>query len=524
LPEAVAYAGIANLPPQAGVIGLAVGLICYGALGSSRFALVAATSSSAAVLAASIHSLQPSDALQALVLSAGLVMIAGACFVVAGCLRLGHIANFISKPVLRGFVFGLSIVIAVKQFAVMIAIQPHHTGVIPVLIDLVGNWRDWNVVGLVVGGATLALVCTLTLAPKIPGPLIAICAGIAATPMFDLQAHGVALVGTMHLSLESVSFPELASDDWRRLSELAVALMLVLFAESYGSIRTLALRHGDQVSLNRDLVALGVANLLSGLLRGTPVGAGYSATSANEAAGARSKISGLVAATTVIVLVALFLPQIAAIPQPVLAAIVIYAIRHSLGFAALRPYVVWKRDRFVVVVAVLAVILLGVLDGLLAAIATSLIMMLRKLAQPRLSELGRLGSGHDFVKMTSVPGVQRVPGILILRPEAPLFFANAEHVFAAALVRLDSDTAAHTLVLSLEETPDLDGTSIEALRDFDAQIRQRGRRLLLARIKEGVQDALSRASLADLQTQRSRGFSVDDVVSEAITSSSQKRS
>jgi MFS superfamily sulfate permease-like transporter len=406
----------------------------------------------------------------------------------------------------------------------MIAIHPHHAGVIPILVELAEKWREWNLAGLVVGAATLVLVSALTLAPKIPGPLIAICAGIGATSFFDLPAHGVSLVGTMHLSLEAVSLPVLSLDEWLRLSELGVALTLVLFAESYSSIRTLALRYGDRVSMNRDLITLGVANVLSGLFRGTPVGAGFSATCANEAAGARSKLSGLVAAITVIVLVALFLPQIAAIPEPVLAAIVIYAIRHSLSFAALRPYVVWKRDRFVAAVAVVAVILLGVLDGLLAAIATSLIMMLRELAQAPLSELGRWGGGHDFVKITSSSSVQRVPGILILRPEAPLFFANAEHIFAGALARLDNDAAVHTLILSLEETPDLDGTSIEALRDFDLQIRQRGRRLLLARIKEGVQDALSRASMAELQTQYSNGLSVDDVVAEAIASNSRKPS
>jgi MFS superfamily sulfate permease-like transporter len=207
--------------------------------------------------------------------------------------------------------------------------------------------------------------------------------------------------------------------------------------------------------------------------------------------------------------------MIAAIPEPVLAAIVIYAIRHSLSFEALRPYVRWRRDRIVAAVAVLAVIVLGVLDGLLVAIATSLVMMLRELSRAKLSELGRFENGHDFVKLTSAPSVRTVPGVLVLRPEAQLFFANAEHIFSAALAKLDASVGIHTVVLSLEETPDLDGTSIEALHDFGTQIRQRGPRLLLARLKEDVQDALRRASMTDLAPSSS-ALSVDDAVSEAI--------
>ncbi len=210
--------------------------------------------------------------------------------------------------------------------------------------------------------------------------------------------------------------------------ELAAALLLILYAESYSSIRGFALKHGDKVNPNRDLPVLGLANAISGLLHGMPVGAGYSGTSANEAAGARSRLAGLVAAATVLLMVWLLLRWIERIPEPVLAAIVIHAVSKSLRLSTFTPYLRWHRDRLVALAAVLAVLSLGILNGLLFAIAFSLAMLLRQLATPRLSVLGRLADGHDFVDIEQHPEAMQPPAMLIVRPEEPLFFVNAEAV------------------------------------------------------------------------------------------------
>jgi sulfate permease, SulP family len=276
-------------------------------------------------------------------------------------------------------------------------------------------------------------------------------------------------------------------------------MLLLLFAESYSSIRTLALKHGDAVSPNRDLAALGLANLLSGLLQGTPVGAGYSASSANEAAGAASRLAGVIAAVTVTVLMASVLPLVALTPEPVLAAVVVHALAHALSLDGFRPYFGWRRDRLVVVAAALAVLVFGVLDGLLAAIAISLAATLRTLSYPVVNELGRLGNSPDFLSMASHAEVRRVTGLLVLRPEAALFFANIEGVLAAVRRRVDA-ASPRSLVLSLEETPDLDGTSVEALQDFVGELSARGVRVMLARVSTGRplgEDALECGSVDD---------------------------
>ncbi len=510
LPEAVAYSGVASLPPQAGVIALIAGLVCYGLIGRSRFAVVSATSSSAAVLAAATFALVGGDAAQRTAIASILVVATGAAFLFAGSLRLGAMSNLIARPVLRGYAFGLAIVIAVKQWPHLVEMHAQSTSFFPLLLELLRGVGEWKTASLACGLVALAALFALEPFRRLPGALIVIVASIAASPW--LVAHGVALTGTIRLELAWPTFVLPTDAEWLPLIEFALALMFVLYAESYSSIRTYALKHDDEVQPNRDLVALGVANVVSGLLQGTPVGAGYSATSANESAGAQSRLAGLTAAAVVLLLVLLFLPFIERIPVPVLAAIVIHAVSHSLRIGVFHSYFLWQRDRLVALAAVAAVMWFGILDGLLAAIAFSVVMLLRTLASPRLVELGRVGV-HDYVNLTRFPQAVRVPGMLVLRPEEPLFFANAEPLFVQARQIVGRHESAKLVVLSLEESPDLDSTAIESLQEFCAWLSARGMTLRVARLKDLARDALVRANLALLPADSALDYSsVDDAV------------
>jgi MFS superfamily sulfate permease-like transporter len=346
----------------------------------------------------------------------------------------------------------------------------------------------------------------------LPAALLVI--GIGALVQPWLAAAGVPLpaVGTVDFGALRPAWPQLQGSDWLRALELAVALLLILFAETYGAVRACALRHGDAVDANRELFALGAANLLSGALQGTPVGVGYSATTANEGLGARTRHAGFVALAAVAAVAMFWRDGLARIPEPVLAALVIWAMRHAFSLAPLRPYLAWQRDRTVLAVAVGAVLLLGVLDGLLAAVALSLVLLIRQFARPRVVVLGRVGEGHDFAPLERHEGAQPVPGILVLRPEEPLFFANAEAVLDAALARLATAPTARALVLSLEESPDLDGTTIEALGQFAAVVSAQGRELRLARLKDPAREVLARAALPGIPASALTAGSVDAVV------------
>ncbi|NWA11107.1 SulP family inorganic anion transporter [Pseudomonas gingeri] len=507
LPEAVAYSTIANLPPQAGVIALFAGLLCYGLFGTSRFAIVSATSSSAAVLAAATLSVAGTDIALRLTMAIGLVLITGLMFLLAGLFKLGSVTSFIAKPVLRGFAFGLAVTIILKQVASIVDVHPEHSDLIRFIPELLGQLPRWNWAGAAVAGVALVLLWIFGRFRRLPGGLLVVMLGVAAGEWLDLPSHGVGLIGVIDLQLAVPSLPRLGFSDWLKLVELGFALVMILYAESYGSISAFALKHGDRVSSNRDLLVLGGANLLSGLFHGMPAGAGYSATSANEAAGATSRCAGVVAALVVLLIVSTLLPLIALTPEPVLAAIVIHALTRAVSLEPLQRYFAWRRDRFLAICAVGAVLLLGVLDGLLAAVAISLLLMLRQMSSAAVQVLGHLADGHDFVDCQLHPQAREVPGLLILRPGEPLFFANAERILGSVqrLAR-QQGTGVKAVILSLEESPDLDGTSLEALQDFIRRFRAGDQDLLFARLKHEAhqallalpQEVLSRVTLSEL--------------------------
>jgi MFS superfamily sulfate permease-like transporter len=351
----------------------------------------------------------------------------------------------------------------------------------------------------------------------LPGGLIVIALGIGATHWFNLPRYGVSIVGPIHLTLKTPALPVLSRAEWLRIGELGFAVVMVLYSESYGSIRSFAIKHGDSVSANRDLLALGAANLVSGLFLGNPVGAGYSATSANEAAGAASRLAGAIALLVLLAVVATILPSIAFTPEPVLAAIVINAVSHSLRPAVFRPYFLWHRDRLVAVASVVAVLWLGVLDGLLAAIAISLMMMLRRFSESSICALGRLGTGHDFVNVAEHPEAKPVAGLLILRPDEPIFFANVDRILALLRERiLAAGPGIQAVVVSLEDSFDLDSSSVEALQGFFDWMAGTGKRLVLARLKDPVYNLLKHAAAAQPAAPFLAGLSVDDAVEMAV--------
>ncbi|MFJ5240687.1 SulP family inorganic anion transporter [Pseudomonas neuropathica] len=517
LPEAVAYSTIAALAPQAGVIALFAGLLCYGVFGTSRFAIVSATSSSAAVLAAATATLANGDPQLRSTLAVGLVLVTGGLFLLAGLFRLGSVTSFIAKPVLRGFAFGLALTIILKQVASVVGVHLTDANLVRFAPQLLEQLPQWNWPAAAVAAVVLVLLAVFSRFPRVPGGLLVVVIGIAAGQWLNLSAYGVQMIGIIDLSLEVPNLPVLPFADWLRLGEVGFALVMILYAESYGSISAYALKHGDRVTSNRDLLALGASNLLSGLFHGMPAGAGYSATSANEAAGATSRWAGGVAALVVLIIVLTVLPWIALTPEPILAAIVMHALGRGLSLQPLGRYFIWRRDRVLVICAVSAVLVLGVLDGLLVSVAISVLLMLKQMSAADIQVLGRIDGGHDFVDVQRHPVAQTEPGVLIIRPSEALFFANVERILGAALRLIrHAEMPVHTVILSLEETPDLDGTSIEAMQEFFVRVHQEGKRLILARLKHEALAVLEALPEVQANAVILSGLSVDGAVQKAL--------
>ncbi|MDE2385539.1 MAG: SulP family inorganic anion transporter [Alphaproteobacteria bacterium] len=515
LPEAVAYAAIAGLPPQRAIFAGIAGCLAYAAFGKSRFAIVSPTSSSAAILAAILASM-PVAAGQKAELATAAILLTGFFFLLAAAARLGNLTGLIARPVLRGFAFGLAINIIVKQLPAITGYSLSASNIFALAGGLLTHVSAWNIYSLTSGVLALACLLLLRRLPALPGAFITLAAGIAASMLFDLPGHGVATVGVIDRSLAWPSLPQFELDQWSRLAQLTLPLAMILFAESWGTVSALALRHGEELEANTELAAFGIANFASALAQGMPVGAGFSAGSASEAAGAASRLTAAIAATGLAILLAFATPLVARLPEPVLAAVVVAALTHALNLAPFFKLAQLKRDLFLSLAAAAAVLAFGVLNGMLIAVALSIALVIQRLAHPRVVRLGRLGETRDYVDVSRHGDARQLPGIAIWRPSVPLLFANADGIFHYIQEQTLMQPDVRAIIVSLEETFDLDSTSFEVIAAFDAAMSKAGKHLLLARVHDHVRDVLLAGGLTSLISRCS--YSVDDAVAEARAS------
>lgn len=490
LPEAVAYAGLARLPASHGLMACLAGLALYALAGRSRDAIVSPTSSSASMAAAAALGMAGvpfADAMLALTLATGGLLL------LMAATRQGQLSAYVSRPVLRGVAFAVALTVVIRQLPDLLGLGPAPP------VDALGtlHWvlhqmPHWHGPSMAVAALAGALVLLLRRWPQWPGLLMVMLAAIALAHWVDLPTWGVQRIGEVPAPRMTLSLPELSRDAWLRAMELSVGVTVLVFAESWGSVRSLALRRGERLSADRELFALGLANVGSALAQGMPVGAGFSASIVNHSAGARSRLAGGVAFGGVLLFTLVALPALAWLPRPVLAVAVITALSHALSPGPLLATWRLRRDRAAVIGAVAAVLLLGLLHGMLVAVALSIVMALRSFSRPQVLELAQLPGTRDFVARVEHAEVEAVDNALILRVQAPLFFASAERAVSALAERLDL-SGAQTLVLSLEESPDLDSTALECLMELDARLAASGRHLLLARVKERVRELLLHA-------------------------------
>jgi sulfate permease, SulP family len=519
LPEAVAYAGLARVQVVHGLTAAMTGLAIYALVGGSRFAVVAPTSSTATLSAAAVMSVivppgsgdsaAYTQALFALVLAAGTVLM------LLAYARQGQLSAFVSRPVLRGFAFAVAITIVIKQLPDALGFSlPHESNSDPLHVLLFAAWhvQSWHLISITVALAAAIGIVALRRWPQVPGSLLVIVLAIVAAHLLNLNRIGVAEVGTFERPSLHLELPDLPLSEWLQIGELAFGLVVLVFAESWGSMQSLALERGDSLDANRELMVLGACNVGSALLQGMPVGAGFSATAANAAAGASSRWAGAFALVVIAAALAVALPALHLLPRPVLAVAVVSALWHALNPRPL--LILWRmnRDRLSAVVAVAAVLIFGVLYGMLIAIAVSLLQALRRFSLPVVHELGQLGSSHDFVLLNGHPEAAALPGLLILRPEEPLFFASADRVMSEIMNRVAGRDSVTTVILSLEESSDLDSTAVESLLELDRRLNTNGKRLVLSRVKEPVRDLLLRWDPQGVGAEERLFWSVADAV------------
>jgi SulP family sulfate permease len=506
VPESLAYATIAGVSPVVGLYAGVPALVLYAAVGSSRHLVVGPMSATAALSAGIVGTFVAAGSDRYAALTTALALVTGVIGVVAGLARLGFLASFISEPVLKGFIVGLALTIMIGQVPKLVGVEGGDGDFFAKLWHLLTSLNQTSATTLGVGVLSLVVVLGLRRwLPLIPGSLVAVLLGIAAVAVFNLGQHGVAIVGPIQSGLPTFGLPSgLAWDDYLALVGPAAGVLLVGFAEGLAAAKTYAARAGYDIDANRELAGLGVANLGSGLVSGMVVNGSLSKTAVNGSAGARSQLSGLtVAALTILTL--LFLTGLfEQLPEATLAAIVIAAVIELVDIPALRRlYRVWtqrlggiygpaaRADFLAATAAMLGVLVFDTLPGLVIGIAVSMTLLLYRASRPHVTRLARIpdtdGPGL-WVDTDRHPALRPPDGILVIRVESGLFFANADHI--RDHIRALAAAGPIAVVLDGESSPFIDVTAAGMLDQLTRELAARGVRLYFARDIGQVRDVL----------------------------------
>jgi SulP family sulfate permease len=509
VPEAMAYAGIAGLPPQAGLYTLVASLLIYAVLGTARHLVVGGTSASAALLASSVAAAlvataatNASDPETYATYAAAFVLVTGVVFLLAGIARLGFITQFLSKPVMDGFVLGLAIFVAVGQLNKLFGVPKPEGNSLEKVLGIIQELPEANWFAFAIGAVALAVLFLLPkLNRKIPAGLVVLFGAIAVSAALDLEGvYGVEVVGTLPQGLPSLSLPEVPLTTYLAMALPAIGVLLVVYSEALGVAHEFAEKHGYEVDSDQELNAHAVANVGSALFGGMIAGGSMSASAVKEGAGARTQVSNLVTWVVTLVTLLFLTPVFAPLPEAVLAALIIHAVWHIIAsrkLARLRqqaPVEVWFG-----VLAMAGVLLIDVLEGMVIGLLASLVFVVYRSSRPHISSLGRMaGVPGAYVDLTRHAESTPVPGVLIVRVDAQLYYANALTVRDRVKAMIAEMAAPPRAVIFDASAQDqLDLTTTDVMRGLLKELDAKGIGVLFAGVHAPVVEGVRAAGLGD---------------------------
>lgn len=496
IPKAMAYATIAGLPVQAGLYTALVPLAIYAVLGTSRVLSVTTTTTLAILAAASLGEVVPGGEPE-LLLRAGvtLAFLVGVLLAAASLLRLGFVADFISEPVLVGFKAGIGLVIVLDQVPKLLGVHIGKGTFLQKVAMVVGAIPETSLPTLAVGAGTLGvLVLMERRLPRLPAPLVAVVAAIAAVALLDLPARGVAVVGEIPRGLPSLVLPDLSLAGSLWAGAMGIALMS--FTETSAAARAF-FRSGDPpIRPNQELLATGVANAAGALFGALPAGGGTSQTAVNRVAGAQTQLSGVVNAGATLLVMLFLAGPMGLLPSATLAAVVIAYSVGLVELAAFRKILQVRRMEFAwALVALVGVVALGTLKGIVVAIIVSMVALVQQSADPPVYEVARKRGTNVFrPRSADHPDDETFPGLLLVRIERTIFFANAARV-GQKLVGLVEAASPRVVALDLRGVPDIEYTALMALVSAEERLRTNGVMLWLVGLTPGVVALVKRTPL-----------------------------
>jgi high affinity sulfate transporter 1 len=500
VPQGMAYAELAGLPAITGLYTTILCLIGYAAFGPSRILVLGPDSSLGPMIAATLLPILGSNGSpeRAIALASMLALIVGAIMIVAGIAKLGFVADLLSKPTQIGYMNGLALTILIGQLPKLFGFSTDANGLIDETRSFVNGISAGEAVGaaVAIGLVSLALILLLTrLLPKVPGVLVAVVGAIAASSAFSLADHGVSLVGTLPQGFPPLTFPNPVSD-LPLLFAGALGIVLVALTDTISTASAFAARTGQEVDGNGEMIGVGAANVAAGFFQGFPVSTSGSRTAVAEQAGAKTQITGVVGAAAIVLMLVLVPGLLKNLPQPTLAAVVIAA---SLSLADVPGVVrLWhqRRAEFLLsITAFLGVALLGVLEGIAVAVALSILNVFRRAWRPYQTTLGNVPGRPGQHDRQVHPDAEQLPGLVIFRFDAPLFFANAR-TFRDQIRRLAAaEPRPRWILIAAEPITDVDTTAADMLADLDDELNEAGTALVFAELKHPVREKLERYEL-----------------------------
>lgn len=492
VPQVMAYAGLAGLPPVAGLWASLAPLGLYVLLGSSRHLSVGPESTTALMTAAVVAPLAGGDPSRHAVLAGALALVVGVLCLVAFLARLGFLADLLSKPVLVGYMAGIAVTMIVGQLGKLTGLPVSGKSVPAELASFVRDLHRLHVGTAVFAGALLALLFLgQWRLPRVPTPLFVVLLATLAVTVFDLQRRGIAVVGAVPGGLPSPVLPD--AGDLRQLMLPAVGVLVVGYTDTVLTGRIFAARGDYPVDVNQEFLALGVANVGAGLLRGFPISSSGSRTALALAAGGRTQVYSLVTLVSVVSVLLFAGPMLARFPTAALGAIVVYAATRLVDVPGFRRLARFRRSEFLLALAALAgVLVFDILYGVLLAIGLSVAEMLHRVARPHDAVEGFVPGLAGMHDIDDYPQASTVPGLLVYRYDSPLFFANAENFRRRALAAVaDQPEPVAWFVLNMEANVEVDSTGLDAVDSLRAELAARGVVFALARVKQDLLVALS---------------------------------
>lgn len=485
VPESMAYASIAGMPPETGLYAATLPLLAYAVFGSSKRMNVGPSAATAAVSAATILPLSGGDPARFIQLTVLLAFMAGVLLMIGGLLKFGSIAKFLSEPVLMGFLVGVAIDIALGQSEKLFALELEGDGFFSELWSLITQLPDADPLTVAIGFGSIAGLWAIgKFMPRVPGALLVVAIAIGLATVLGLEEMGLHVAGDIPGGFPTFGLPGVTAGDITLLIPGAAAIALVGFGESVAVAQSFGKKHGERVDADQDMFALGVANIAGGLTGSFTTNGSTSRTAAGDAAGQKSQMSGVIVVALLLVTMLFLTPLFHNLPEATLGAIVIHAVWHLIrsdGFV--RLWNTYRTDAAAAVGTLLGVLVFDVLVGLLIGVAISLGALMKRAITPNTARLGLDPSSNVYLDLSEHPELEAPSGVVVIRFDAPLFFANID-ALRDAVEEAASEEGVRAVILDARGITDIDTTALDGIRELREEMENRGVGFEIAQVRE----------------------------------------